>query len=117
MMARPKWLLHAEGAAVFLASLIVYGERGYHWWLFIALFLLPDISMLGYLVSVETGARLYNLAHTEVIPVLLGLAALLYRPSMLAYALIWLAHTGFDRALGYGLKYPTRFADTHLAHV
>jgi hypothetical protein len=28
--------------------------------------------------------------------------------------LIWTAHIGFDRMLGYGLKYPTRFKDTHL---
>jgi hypothetical protein len=32
-------------------------------------------------------------------------------------ALVWLVHVGADRALGYGLKYPTRFEDTHLQRV
>ncbi len=35
-------------------------------------------------------------------------------PSMLPEAVIWFAHLGFDRLLGYGLKYPTTFGDTHL---
>ncbi len=29
-------------------------------------------------------------------------------------ALVWFAHIGFDRMVGYGLKYPTDFFDTHL---
>ena len=32
-------------------------------------------------------------------------------------ALIWLGHIGMDHALGYGLKYPTAFGDTHLQRV
>ena len=32
-------------------------------------------------------------------------------------ALIWLAHIGMDRLLGYGLKYPSAFKDTHLQRV
>ncbi|HKD45214.1 MAG TPA: DUF4260 domain-containing protein [Candidatus Angelobacter sp.] len=117
MMVQPKWLLQAEGAAIFVASLVVYGVRGYGWWIFLALFLLPDVSMLGYLRNVRTGAIFYNAVHTELVPVLLALAVLEYRPGLLAYSLIWLAHIGFDRMLGLGLKYPTRFADTHLARV
>ena len=35
----------------------------------------------------------------------------------LAVGLVWLAHIGIDRALGYGLKYPTHFEDTHLQRV
>jgi hypothetical protein len=114
---RPKWLLHAEGAAVFLACLIAYGRLGHKWWLFLALFLVPDISMIGYLHNAKSGAWLYNLAHTELLPVALGAAAVFYRPSLLPFALIWMAHIGFDRMLGYGLKYPTRFNDTHFARV
>ena len=34
-----------------------------------------------------------------------------------ALALIWIAHIGLDRALGYGLKYATGFGDTHLGRI
>jgi hypothetical protein len=32
----------------------------------------------------------------------------------LLLSLIWTAHIGFDRLLGFGLKYSNRFKDTHL---
>jgi hypothetical protein len=32
-------------------------------------------------------------------------------------ALIWLAHIGMDRMLGYGLKYSGGFKDTHLGRL
>jgi Domain of unknown function (DUF4260) len=117
MTTRPKWLLHTEGAAIFLACLVIYGMQGYRWWLFAALFLGPDLFMLGYLVDVKLGTRLYNVSHTETLPVALGLATIFWRPGLLAVSLIWLAHIGLDRMLGFGLKYPTRFNDTHLARV
>lgn len=116
-MLAPKWLLRAEGAAIFLASLVFYDLRGYSWWLFLILFLVPDLSMLGYLRSPGVGTWIYNLVHTEIAPILLGLSGLLFVRGVLAYSLIWLAHIGFDRMLGFGLKYPTRFNDTHLARV
>jgi hypothetical protein len=117
MITRPKWLLHAEGAAIFAASVVIYGLQGYRWWIFAALFLAPDLFMLGYLVDVKLGAAIYNFVHTETLPLALGIAAIFWRPSLLALALIWLAHIGMDRMLGFGLKYPTRFNDTHLARV
>lgn len=116
-MLRPKWLLHAEGAGILLACLVLYARSGYSWWLFAALFLAPDLCMLGYLGGVNLGTLLYNLIHTEVLPILLGLAGLLFVRGAVACALIWLGHIGFDRMLGFGLKYPTRFNDTHLSHV
>jgi hypothetical protein len=74
--------------------------------------------MLGYLKDARLGAALYNVAHTLTIPLLFLLVALLWPASAYPpYALIWLAHIGFDRMLGYGLKYPTIFKDTHLQHV
>ena len=74
--------------------------------------------MLGYMVNARLGAALYNLAHTEVLPLLLGAAAIFqnWRQALL-FTIIWLAHIGFDRLLGYGLKYPTFFKDTHLQRV
>ncbi len=118
MLNKPRVLLQIEGAAVFLLSLFLYHfiEAGWVW--FLVLFLWPDIFMLGYLVNVRLGASLYNLVHTEILPVVLGGFALsLHRTELLAFALIWLAHIGMDRMLGYGLKYPTFFKDTHLQRV
>ena len=38
-------------------------------------------------------------------------------PSRWPLGLIWCAHIGFDRALGYGLKYASGFAATHLGRI
>ena len=38
-------------------------------------------------------------------------------PVVVAIGLVWLAHIGFDRVLGYGLKYPEGFKETHLQRV
>jgi len=118
MLTRPRGLLHAEGAAILAASLLFYAGHHFDWWLFGVLFLVPDLSMLGYLVNSKAGAALYNLAHTTVGAMALLLVATIFRaPQLYPFAVIWVAHLGFDRMLGYGLKYPTRFQDTHLQHV
>lgn len=116
--SKPGILLRIEGVAVFALSLYLYRETGATWWRFLALFLFPDLFMAGYLVSVRAGAQLYNLVHTYVLPLALaGAAIYLHRLGPLSFALIWIAHIGADRALGYGLKYPTFFKDTHLQRV
>jgi Domain of unknown function (DUF4260) len=118
MLTRPRSILHAEGAAILAAAVFFYAQGHFPWWVFAALFLTPDLFMLGYLVNVRVGSASYNLVHTEVGPVvLLLLAWMLPAPHVVPYGLIWLAHLGFDRMLGYGLKYPTQFRDTHQQHV
>jgi hypothetical protein len=118
MFSKPGILLRLEGATIFALSLLLYRSTGAPWWRFLVLFLWPDLLMLGYLVSVTFGARLYNLVHTSVFPLMLALAAFYeHRWGLLSFALIWIAHLGGDRALGYGLKYPTFFKDTHLQRV
>jgi hypothetical protein len=118
MLTKPRLLLRAEGAFIFALTLWLYRAGQYPWWLFAVLFLMPDIFMLGYLKDVKLGAAAYNLVHTLVSPMLLLLAALLLpSPVCVPYALIWFSHIGLDRMLGYGLKYPTVFKDTHLQHV
>lgn len=85
---------------------------------FASLFLVPDLSMLGYLRGPRVGAVCYDAAHSYVGPLaLLGVGGLAAAPTAVAIALIWIAHVGFDRALGYGLKYGTAFRDTHLGRV
>jgi hypothetical protein len=117
-LSRPALLLRLEGAALFLASLLLYGHIGGNWWLFILLLLAPDLSMLGYAIDKRSGAALYNLFHTSALPAALAFFAFLFEHHLLlGLALIWLAHIGLDRLVGYGLKYETGFKDTHLGRV
>lgn len=107
-------LLQIEGGVVAAAAIWAYAQSGASWWLFAALILAPDLGMVGYLRSPARGARIYNLAHTYVLPVTLAFLAVVVTPAALPVALIWIAHIGIDRALGYGLKYPGGFRQTHL---
>ena len=111
----PRPLLHLEGAAVFIASLFAYQSNHFSWLLFAVLFLVPDASLIGYVFNPRLGAMAYNAIHTYVGPLVLGGYALFAgRHLPLLLALIWIGHIGFDRMLGFGLKYPSRFKDTHL---
>lgn len=77
--------------------------------------LAPDLSMLGYLAGPRPGSRVYNAAHTYVGPIALGAVGVVAAaPLATSVALVWAGHIGADRAIGYGLKYPTAFGDTHL---
>lgn len=114
----PARLLRSEGLIVLALSVFFYWQSGASWVLFALLLLAPDLSMLGYLAGNRVGALLYNSAHTYALPAALLAAGLwLGAATPVALALIWLAHIGMDRALGYGLKYPTAFKDTHLGRV
>ena len=111
----PALLLRLEAAALFVGAVAVYATQGGNWLLFVVLLLAPDLSMLGYLVNQRFGAAVYNLAHTTITPLLLLAAGLATGALMLVQvALIFLAHIGMDRFVGYGLKYTTAFKDTHL---
>jgi hypothetical protein len=114
----PARLLRLEGLAVLAGALAVYFESGYGWVLLVVLFLTPDLSLLGYLAGRGAGAAAYDAAHTYVLPVALGVAGVVAEwGTATQLALVWLAHLGLDRMLGYGLKYPTAFRDTHLQRV
>jgi hypothetical protein len=110
------FLLRLEGLAMAAISAVLYAHIGASWWLFAALWLAPDLSMLGYLAGPCWGARIYNAFHTYVTPAALALCALLLHVP-LALALIWANHIGVDRLLGYGLKYADGFGYTHLGRV
>jgi len=103
---------------VLIAACILYRQSQGGWLWFALLFLVPDISMLGYFAGKKLGSALYNSVHTYTAP-LLAFSILWFsgRTSHLWIVLIWLAHVGFDRMLGYGLKYETAFKDTHLQRV
>lgn len=116
----PRALLRLEGAAVLVAAVIAYARLDAGWGLFAALFLVPDASFLGYLAGPRWGALAYNTAHSYLGPLALGLAAGLglgVGSVGVAIALVWAAHVGFDRMLGYGLKYTSGFRHTHLGEL
>ena len=108
-------LLRLEGLVVAAATAILYVRTGASWWLFAALWLAPDLSMLGYLGKPCRAARIYNTFHSYLVPGVLALSAfLLHANAMFPVALIWANHIGVDRLLGYGLKYSDGFGWTHL---
>jgi len=114
----PRQLLRLEGLAVFIAALIAYREIGAGWSLFALAILAPDLSMLGYLGGARAGAMLHNAAHSYIAPALLAVGGWwLAAPLATSLALIWIAHIGLDRALGYGLKYLSGFGFTHLGRI
>jgi uncharacterized protein DUF4260 len=114
----PRVMLRLEGAALFLVTWMAYGWTGTSWWLFAGLFLAPDLSFLGFVAGPRTGAVLYNIFHTTLGPIVLGgLGYLTEQPLALALSLIWACHVGFDRMVGYGLKYDDGFGFTHLGRI
>ena len=113
-----KAMLRLEGLLLLVGAIILYALSGGNWVLFIVLLFAPDLAMLGYRINARAGAAVYNTAHLYLLPGLLfalGYAA--NAPLAMQIALIWFAHIGMDRAVGYGLKYPTEFKDTHMQHV
>lgn len=108
-------LLRVEGLAVGVISAVLYARTGASWWLFAALWLAPDLSILGYFAGPCRGSRIYNTAHTYTLPITLAVCALLlHANALLPFALIWVNHIGVDRLMGYGLKYSNGFDWTHL---
>ena len=111
-------LLRLEGLALFIGMTLLYGIWDGSWLIYLILFLVPDISFAAYLGGPKFGALIYNAAHSYLGPMVLmttGFAS--GEPLTLSIAMIWLAHIGIDRALGYGLKYEAGFAFTHLGRI
>jgi hypothetical protein len=111
-------LLRLEGLTLFVGMTLLYAIWEGSWWVYAILFLAPDISFAAYLAGPRPGAIIYNAAHSYMAPVALmttGFAT--SSPLVLSLAMIWLAHIGIDRALGYGLKYSRGFGFTHLGRI
>jgi hypothetical protein len=112
----PRRWLRLEGAVLLAGSLIAYHAAGQAWWLVPLAVLAPDLLMAGYVRGTRLGAQLYNVGHSTLLPAAVaGLAWWQGQPLILALGLIWLAHIGLDRLLGYGLKYDDDFQHTHLS--
>jgi hypothetical protein len=111
-------LLRLEGLTLFAGMTLLYAVWDGSWWVYAILFLAPDLSFLGYFAGPRTGAIIYNAAHSYMAPVaLMTTGFAMSSPLVLSIAMIWLAHIGIDRALGYGLKYSLGFGFTHLGRI
>ena len=111
-------LLRLEGLALFTGMTLLYGVWDGSWWIYAILFLAPDLSFAAYLAGPRFGAVVYNAAHSYLAPMAMmtfGFAT--SSPLVLSIAMIWLAHIGFDRMLGCGLKYASGFGFTHLGRI
>jgi hypothetical protein len=112
---QPRMILRIEGAALVIIALVLFAGSKTSWWLFAALILAPDVSFLAYLAGPRIGAAVYNAVHTTTGPILIALSDLMLGTTLgVPVALIWSAHIGADRMLGYGLKYERGFGFTHL---
>jgi hypothetical protein len=110
----PKIFVTLENLVIFLFAVYMYYVFGASWLLFAALFLTPDISMVGYLINSKIGAYMYNAIHNYALAATLLIIAALLKLDLLAQlSFILTAHIALDRLFGFGLKYPTDFKHTH----
>ena len=111
-------LLRIEGVTLFVGMTLHYGVWGGSWWIYAALFFVPDLSFLAYLAGPRAGAAFYNATHTYMLPLILSFVGFgMALPLTLSISMIWMAHIGIDRALGFGLKYDAGFGFTHLGRI
>ncbi|OGO12270.1 MAG: hypothetical protein A2Z66_00220 [Chloroflexi bacterium RBG_13_66_10] len=113
-----KTLVRLEELALFLFSVYLFSTLSFPWWLFPVLLLAPDLSMIGYAGGAALGAEIYNAVHHRGVALILYVAGVwLALPAVSLAGVILLAHSSLDRVLGYGLKYPGGFANTHLGRI
>ncbi|WP_338356545.1 DUF4260 domain-containing protein [Yeosuana marina] len=113
-----KSTLKLEELLMFVLGVLAFNQLNFAWWWFLVLFLVPDISMLGYLINPKFGAITYNLFHHKGIAILLYVLGVLFKMEIIELiGVILFSHASFDRILGYGLKYSTSFHDTHLGKI
>lgn len=112
------WFQRLENVAIALAAGVGFVVAGFDWWWLLALFLLFDLSMVGYAASPRVGAWTYNVVHSYLGPGAVLAAGVISEESSLVFvALVWAFHVAVDRALGYGLKFADRFTHTHLGEI
>lgn len=110
-----KNLIKLEELAQFALGIFLFSQLDYAWWWFLALVLLPDLSMIGYTKGPKVGAFLYNLFHHKALGIIIFIIGyfVLSQPIQLT-GIILFAHSAMDRLFGYGLKLNTGFKYTHL---
>jgi hypothetical protein len=111
-------ILLGEHVALVVAGVVVYLANGGMVILLLPLLLAPDLSIAGYLGGPRLGAVTYNAVHNLVLALAaLGIGWWLDVGWLVLLGAVLIAHVGGDRALGYGLKLPCDFRDTHLGRI
>lgn len=104
-----------EEAAMFGFSIYLFHQTNFAWWWYLALILIPDIGMLGYIVGNKVGAITYNLFHHKAIAIIMVcLGWYMSNEWMELTGIVLFGHSSMDRIMGYGLKYFDSFQHTHL---
>lgn len=109
-----------EGFILFATGLLRFwhGNGSLPWWGALLAFFAPDLSFLGYLLGARTGAFIYNAVHIYGFgAAVLAIGLVAPAPLLAGLGWLWIAHAGFDRMLGYGLKFPEGFDHTHLGRI
>lgn len=113
-----KTTLQLEEIAMLGLGIYLFSLLSYPWWLFLALFLVPDIGMLGYIINNKVGALSYNIFHHKGIAILIYITGIYISNELVQLSgIILFTHAAFDRILGYGLKYEKGFKFTHLGKI
>ncbi len=113
-----KKLLTLEEIAQFLLGIFLFSRLDFAWWWFPALILVPDLSMIAYLVNPKIGALVYNFFHHKLLAVIVFVLGYYIDNQILILAgIILFAHSAMDRVFGYGLKYEDAFSNTHLGKI
>ena len=113
-----KKLITLEEAAMLVLSIFLFSRLSFAWWVYLALILTPDLSMIGYMVNTRVGAKLYNFFHHKGVAIVVYMAGFYLNNEVVQLiGLILFGHSSMDRMLGYGLKYPDSFQNTHLGMI
>jgi len=114
----PRALLHLEGLAILVASLVVYANMDFSWGTFALFLLAPDLVVVIYMMNQKAGSVAYNIVHSIILPLGLALYSVFTDNSLgIQASLIWFTHIGMDHIFGYGFKYIGQFKETHFSRV
>lgn len=120
MTAPARLWQQVEGGLVLGTVLVVLWFAGIPFpvWVAVLIFFAPDLSFAFYALGPRIGAAAYNTVHLYGFGAVVLMVALLNGlPALAVAGALWIAHAGFDRMLGYGLKLPSGFGDTHLGRI
>lgn len=113
-----KTILKLEELGMFILGIFLFTQLSYAWWWFLVLILLPDIGMLGYLISTKVGAMAYNIFHHKGLAIVIYLIGIYVDIELLKLiGIILFSHASLDRIFGYGLKFKDDFKNTHLGEI
>jgi hypothetical protein len=111
-------VIRIENGLAFAISFFIYMQLDFPIWVFFVFLLVPDITMIGYVINKKIGAVVYNFGHSFILPLLLVVCYLYFsKDYLLIISIIWLAHIFMDRLLGFGLKYNDSFNKTHIQRI